>query len=80
LLQVARRLLVRLGWHSFLTAAAAAAAGLLATGGKAPAGASRLALALNGSETDEQLAAIKSVDAAVALLDTPVSEQLYYEQ
>jgi hypothetical protein len=27
-------------------------------------------------ETDEHLAAIRSVDAAVALLDTPVSNQL----
>jgi hypothetical protein len=53
--------------------AAAAAAGSLSPGGKAPAGASRLALALSGTETDKQLAAIKSVDAAVALLDTPVS-------
>eukprot|EP00879_Flechtneria_rotunda_P000533 GHRR01000637.1.p1 GENE.GHRR01000637.1~~GHRR01000637.1.p1 ORF type:complete len:730 (+),score=224.04 GHRR01000637.1:217-2406(+) len=41
----------------------------LATGGKVPAGAARLALTLDGSETDEQLAAIKSVDAVVALLD-----------
>jgi hypothetical protein len=48
------------------------------TGGKAPAGASRLALALNGTESDEQLAAIKSVDAAVVLLDTPVSVGFEY--
>eukprot|EP00879_Flechtneria_rotunda_P018245 GHRR01019140.1.p2 GENE.GHRR01019140.1~~GHRR01019140.1.p2 ORF type:complete len:115 (-),score=47.82 GHRR01019140.1:1075-1419(-) len=45
----------------------------LATGGKVPAGAARLALTLDGSETDEQLAAIKSVDAVVALLDIQVS-------
>jgi hypothetical protein len=60
---------------SYLITAAAAA--FLPIGGKAPAGASRLALALNGTETDEQLAAIKSVDAAVALLDTPVSENVW---
>lgn len=41
-------------------------------GGKAPAGASRLALTLNGSETEEQLAQINSVDAVVALLDIQV--------
>jgi (E)-4-hydroxy-3-methylbut-2-enyl-diphosphate synthase len=43
----------------------------LAAGGKAPAGAARLALSLDGSETDEQLAAISSVDAAVALVNIP---------
>jgi hypothetical protein len=42
-------------------------------GGKAPAGAARLALSLNGSETEEQLAQINSVDAVVALLDIQVS-------
>jgi (E)-4-hydroxy-3-methylbut-2-enyl-diphosphate synthase len=52
------------------------AAAAAAAGGKAPAGAARLALALNGTESDEQLAAIKSVDAVVALLDTPVSTTL----
>lgn len=43
------------------------------TGGKAPAGAARLALSLDGSESEEQLAQINSVDAVVALLDIPVS-------
>jgi hypothetical protein len=46
---------------------------LLLPGGKVPAGAARLALSLNGSESEEQLAAINSVDAVVALLDTQVS-------
>jgi hypothetical protein len=59
-----------------ITNAAAAAAAAATAGGKAPAGASRLALALNGTESDEQLAAIKCVDAVVALLDTPVSSLL----
>lgn len=45
-------------------------------GGKAPAGAARLALALDGSETEEQLAQVNSVDAVVALLDTPVSTRV----
>jgi hypothetical protein len=42
------------------------------SGGKAPAGASRLALTLDGSETEDQLAQINSVDAVVALLDIKV--------
>jgi hypothetical protein len=46
---------------------------LSGAGGKAPAGAARLALSLNGSETEEQLAQINSVDAVVALLDIQVS-------
>lgn len=45
------------------------------SGGKAPAGASRLALTLNGSETEEQLAQINSVDAVVALLDIQLGVQ-----
>ncbi|WIA43938.1 hypothetical protein OEZ86_010335 [Tetradesmus obliquus] len=82
----ARRALRRLqevGVHVLAPAAALAAnplpgavavmtlAEALAAGGKAPAGASRLTLSLNGTESDDQLAAIKSVDAVVALLDTP---------
>jgi hypothetical protein len=46
---------------------------LYCAGGKAPAGASRLALTLDGSETEEQLAQINSVDAVVALLNIKVS-------
>lgn len=42
------------------------------TGGKLPEGAARLALALDGSESAEQLAAADSTGAVVALLDTQV--------
>jgi hypothetical protein len=41
-------------------------------GGKAPAGAARLALTLDGSESEEQLAQVNSVDAVVALLNIQV--------
>jgi (E)-4-hydroxy-3-methylbut-2-enyl-diphosphate synthase len=41
----------------------------LAAGGKAPAGAARVALTLDGSESEEQLAQVNSVDAVVALLN-----------
>lgn len=40
-----------------------------------PAGASRLALTLNGTESEEQLAQVNSVDAVVALLDIQVGVQ-----